>query len=63
VADLEEALAGVPDQLAGGFTSICFKPSMFTDDADEVPALCARVVDRVRELAGGGQPGVVPSAS
>jgi probable F420-dependent oxidoreductase len=52
VADLEEALAAVPAQVARGFTSICFKPSQFTDDRREVAALCRRVVRRVRELAG-----------
>jgi probable F420-dependent oxidoreductase len=44
VADLDEALAGVPGQLARGFTSICFKPSMFTDDPAELEAVCRRVV-------------------
>jgi len=48
VADLEEALAGVPAELARGFTSICFKPSMFTDDRDEVSGVCRRIVERVR---------------
>jgi probable F420-dependent oxidoreductase len=44
VADLDEALAAVPGQLARGFTSICFKPSMFTDDPAELEAVCRRVV-------------------
>jgi probable F420-dependent oxidoreductase len=44
VADLDEALAGIPAELARGFTSICFKPSMFTDDRDEVGRICERVV-------------------
>jgi probable F420-dependent oxidoreductase len=55
VADLDEALSAVPHQLARGFTSICFKPSMFTDERDEVADICRRVVAGVR--AAGAQPG------
>jgi len=44
VADLDEALASVPAQLARGATAICFKPSMFTDDPAEVGAISRRVV-------------------
>jgi probable F420-dependent oxidoreductase len=51
VADLDEALAAVPAELARGFTSICFKPSMFTDDPAEVGAVCARVVEAVNAAA------------
>jgi probable F420-dependent oxidoreductase len=51
VADLDEALAAVPAELARGFTSICFKPSMFTDDRAEVGAVCARVVEAVNGAA------------
>jgi probable F420-dependent oxidoreductase len=47
VADLDEALADVPAQLARGFTSICFKPAMFTDDRADVGAVCRRVVEAV----------------
>ena len=43
-ADLAEAAASVPAQLAAGYTAICFKPSMFTDDRDEVGRICERVV-------------------
>jgi probable F420-dependent oxidoreductase len=52
VADLDEALATIPAQLARGFTSICFKPSMFTDDPGEVGAVSARVVEAVNAAAG-----------
>jgi probable F420-dependent oxidoreductase len=52
VADLDEALAGVPVQIRRGFTSICFKPSMFTDDRDAVPEICRRVVECVAAAAG-----------
>ena len=31
-ADLAQAAEAIPAQLAQGYTSICFKPSMFTDD-------------------------------
>ena len=51
VADLGEALDAIPAQLARGFTSICFKPSMFTDDVREVGAICQRVVDRIAREA------------
>jgi probable F420-dependent oxidoreductase len=52
LADLDEALGDVPAQLARGFTSICFKPSMFTDDPDELGSLCRRVVAGVGAAAG-----------
>jgi probable F420-dependent oxidoreductase len=48
VADLDEALEQVPAELARGATSICFKPSMYTDHVDTVPEVCARVVEAVR---------------
>jgi probable F420-dependent oxidoreductase len=48
VASLERAAEQIPPQLQAGYTTICFKPSQFTDDAAEVPALCRRLV----ELAG-----------
>ncbi len=51
-ADLGEALEAVPRQLRSGFTSICFKPSQFTDDAHQVSALCRDLVARVEALAG-----------
>jgi probable F420-dependent oxidoreductase len=51
IADLDEALAAVPGQLARGFSSICFKPSMFTDDPGELAAVCRRVVAGVRAAA------------
>lgn len=51
VADLDEALGGVPDQIRRGFTSICFKPAMFTDDPGEVPDICRRVVASITAAA------------
>ena len=47
VADLAQAAEGIPGQLAQGYTSICFKPSMFTDDIEQVGALCRELVARV----------------
>jgi len=44
VASLDEALEGVREQLSMGYTTICFKPSMFTDHLDGVEEVCARVV-------------------
>jgi len=50
VADLGEALATVPEQVAQGFTTICIKPSQFVDDPADVPAFCRDVVARVAAL-------------
>jgi probable F420-dependent oxidoreductase len=47
VAPLDEALASIPEQVARGFTTICIKPSQFTDDQHEVPALLSRIVEWV----------------
>ena len=44
VADLDLALRAVSAKVAAGYRSICFKPSMFTDDYNEVPDICRRVV-------------------
>jgi len=52
VADLEQALASIPAQVARGFTSICIKPSQFTDDPDQVGPLCREIVGRVSALVG-----------
>ncbi|HJS93106.1 MAG TPA: TIGR03619 family F420-dependent LLM class oxidoreductase [Solirubrobacteraceae bacterium] len=49
-ADLDEAAEQIPAQLAAGYTTICFKPSQYTDDLAEVGALCRRLVDRVASL-------------
>jgi len=52
VADLEEALATIPDQVEQGFTSFCVKPSQFTDDPLQVPRLCEEIVTRVALMVG-----------
>ena len=50
VADLGQALASIPEQIAQGFTSFCIKPSQFTDDPAQVTALCREIVSRVETL-------------
>jgi hypothetical protein len=50
VADLGEALRTIPAQVEAGFTSICVKPSQFTDDPAAVGALCRDIVARVSAL-------------
>jgi probable F420-dependent oxidoreductase len=47
VADLAQAAEAIPGQLAQGYTSICFKPSMFTDEIGQVGPLCRELVARV----------------
>ncbi len=44
VADIADAARAIPAQLAAGYTTICFKPSQFTDDPAQVGALCRRLV-------------------
>jgi hypothetical protein len=48
--DLDEAAEAIGPQLEAGYTTFCFKPSMFTDDPAEVPALCRRLAARVETL-------------
>jgi probable F420-dependent oxidoreductase len=50
VADLAEAAEAIPGQLAQGYTSICFKPSMFTDAIEQVGPLCRDLATRVAAL-------------
>ena len=47
VADLDEALASIPEQVERGFGTICVKPSQFTDDPAEIPRLCRSIVEKV----------------
>ena len=44
---------GNPRPARPGYTSICFKPSMFTDDLDQVGPLCRDLVTRVAALPPG----------
>ena len=50
VADLPRALESIPGQLERGYTSICFKPSQYTDELEAVGPLCHEIVRRVAEL-------------
>ncbi len=43
VADLARAAEAIPAQLEAGYTTICFKPSQFTDDPADVGELCRRL--------------------
>jgi hypothetical protein len=54
VADLGEALAGIPQQLAEGYTTFCIKPSQFIDDRAQLPGFCQEVIRRVEALTAGG---------
>ena len=47
VADLGQALATIPPQVAAGFTTFCIKPSQFTDDPRDVGRLCQDIIRRV----------------
>ena len=49
-ASVDEALEQVPPQLAAGYTAICFKPSMYTDDPEAVPDLCRHVVRSIAQM-------------
>jgi probable F420-dependent oxidoreductase len=44
VADLAEAAQAIPAQLDAGYTTICFKPSQYTDDPADVGRLCRELV-------------------
>ena len=49
-ADLAEAVEdAIPRQLARGFSSFCFKPNQFIDDAADWGELCREAVARVGE--------------
>jgi probable F420-dependent oxidoreductase len=50
-ADLDRALAAIPRQIARGFSTICVKPSQFTDDATRIGEFCREVVAKVAQLA------------
>lgn len=50
VADLAEAAEAIPAQVERGFRTICFKPSMYTDDPRDVGRVCRELVRRVEGL-------------
>jgi probable F420-dependent oxidoreductase len=47
VADLDRAAEAIPAQLEAGYTTICFKPSQFTDSVSDVGRLCRELVASV----------------
>ena len=51
-ADLDEALASLPAQLAAGFGTICFKPSMYLDDPRGLGPFCRILRQRVEAISG-----------
>ena len=53
VADLAEAAEAIPAQLERGYTTICFKPSQYTDDPAEVGPLCRELVSRASRARAG----------
>lgn len=50
-ADLDAALESLPRQLEQGFTTICFKPSMFIDDAALIGPFCHELQRKVAAIA------------
>ncbi|MEU4164719.1 TIGR03619 family F420-dependent LLM class oxidoreductase [Actinoplanes sp. NPDC026670] len=51
VGDLDTALLDLPRQLDQGFTTICFKPSMFLDDPALIGPFCRTLRRKVEALA------------
>jgi probable F420-dependent oxidoreductase len=51
VADLGEAMAAIPEQLALGFTTFCVKPSQFIDDPADLDRFCRNVMRHAEALA------------
>jgi alkanesulfonate monooxygenase SsuD/methylene tetrahydromethanopterin reductase-like flavin-dependent oxidoreductase (luciferase family) len=51
-ADLDQALAGIPAQLARGFGTICVKPGQFTDDSSRLGDFCRELAAKVSALDG-----------
>ena len=45
VADVDDAMAAIDEQVAAGYTLFCMKPSQYTDDIREVAGICRRMVD------------------
>jgi probable F420-dependent oxidoreductase len=56
VADLGQALAAIPAQVARGFTTICVKPSQFTDETARIGAFCRELVARVTLVSSSSAP-------
>ena len=47
VADVGASIPAAREQVARGFTTLCFKPSMFLDDPAGLPALVGRLRDEL----------------
>jgi probable F420-dependent oxidoreductase len=60
VADVERAMADLPEQIERGYSTFCMKPSQYTDDVGEVREICDRMIDLVSDLDVSGCPGVRP---
>jgi len=50
VADLDQALATIPAQLARGFTTICVKPSQFIDETAQIGDFCHELAAKAAGL-------------
>lgn len=50
-ADIGKAMDTIPQQLQKGFTTFCLKPSMFIDDAADLPTFCSNVMRRADAMA------------
>jgi alkanesulfonate monooxygenase SsuD/methylene tetrahydromethanopterin reductase-like flavin-dependent oxidoreductase (luciferase family) len=50
VADLDQALAAVPAQVARGFGTICVKPSQFLDETAGIGAFCRSLAEKAAAL-------------
>ena len=51
IADLDQALESLPDQLAQGYTTICFKPAMYVRDVSELPDFYDTLTTKVAAIA------------
>lgn len=51
VAEVERAMADIPDQIARGYTTFCMKPSQYTDDPREVRDICLRMKELLCTMA------------
>ena len=52
VADLRQAMESLPDQWEQGFTTFCVKPSMFINDARDLPTFCREAMQQATNLIG-----------
>jgi len=52
VADLGQAMESLPEQWEQGFTTICVKPSMFINDARDLPNFCREALRQATSVIG-----------